>query len=168
MNFVKLIQFTTLYTGEFLNATKQALGRGLLDAPDRAGLQSPLSDMLAVAALKGDVSPTASECRGFLHLYHAGFLVMAPEFDLIGILEAASMPNITSPTVKRGLAIAVVTGTLEQWKSAIIRGASRSSELEIRQTYNNVYLEFTRIGVSQAFDLKSVDTQDSTVYLEQK
>jgi hypothetical protein len=69
--------------------------------------------------------------------------------------------------VERGINMIFVSGTLAQWRDAMIRGSTKEVTKETRHTFNLIYTEFKNVGVSGVFDLTTRDhPRDQTFLLE--
>jgi len=118
--------------------------------------------------MKAAVKASATSVIPYMHLFHAGFIIAADERDCAEILELASMPSVVTPSIKRGISVMFVAGTLTQWRDAILKGCQRELSTEVRHTFNLVYTEFKNIGLEGAFNFKSISGRDRTFLLEFK
>jgi len=167
MSGVALVQFSELNLEKFLTLGRQGLDRSLSTVADSGGVDPPLHHMLCVASMKADVRPTAEACRPYLNLFHAGFLVVADERDFAEVFEISGMPSLMVPTVERGLSMAFISGTLSQWKDAVLRGCQKEVSRDVRDLYNNVYSEFKKLRLAGIFESQQRELRDQTFYLEQ-
>jgi len=152
--------------GKFLPIGREALDRSLSAAADASGKSPPLHHMLCVAALKDSGSRIKDEgCTPYLNMFHAGFVIGADERDCAEILEVVGMPSIMVESVQRGLNLMFITGTLEQWRTALIRGSQPEARLEVRLTFNQIHSKFKSIGLSAVLDLKSKPHSDKQTYV---
>jgi len=163
---VVLVQFSDLDLKSFLPACRQATGRKMSASADAKGHTPPLHHMICVAAMKNeDAGPR--DCIQYKQFFQAGFLVVADSRDMPEILEVASMPSVLVDTIDRDLSMAFVTGTLSQWRDALVRGCSKSTSRTTRKIFTAVYSKFKSIGVASIFDLKSTThSVDNTLLLE--
>jgi len=169
---VSLIQQPAIDFGKFLGLTHEALGYSLASSADKS--QRPMSDAerflsclnsmtnsQATAALNASLTPDL--------LTHVSFSVLlaADDRDLLGILQAASgMPFVVSDTRARGIQIAVITGTLAQWRDAVICGTQRGGAIQgcfclIHDQFNdvglNVWKDCVRKGADKLFYLTNAE-----------
>lgn len=95
---------------------------------------------------------------------------MADERDLIDILEAASgLPVVTTETLARNVMLAILTGTLAQWRDAIVSGSTREAEYNVRATFCQIMSLFEQGGLGKVWkDYQSKPLEDNTFYLEYK
>lgn len=168
MSGVALVQFSYLDLGKFIKIARLTLDKNPASTPDSAGFDPPLHHALCVAALMGDISPKSEECRDILSLLQAGFMFAVDDRYTAEVLSVASMASILVPTVERGVELAFVSGTLLQWREALVRGSSRKVSMAVRDIYNKVFREFKTARLSGAFDLKIVQQPDQTFLLEYK
>lgn len=165
-----LAMFSQLNTNMLLPLMRQALGRSISAAADKANFEPPLHHMFCVATMKEpDVKLTAAAVKPYLNLFHAGFIIAADERDFAEILEVASMPALLVDTLQRGTKCAYVAGTVAQWRDALLRGGVSTVSSETRHIYNDIYREFSRLGLSAAMELAAVNERpDRTFLIEHK
>jgi hypothetical protein len=170
MSGVALVQFSEVDLRKLLLLCRQSLDRGVADSADAAGCEPPLHHMLCIAAMKTpDVKANAEAVRPYMNLFHAGFIIAADERYCAEILELASMPSIMIPSIERDVSVMFISGTLSQWREAILKGCQKEVSRESRHTFNMIYTEFKNVGLAGAFSFKSKDhTRDQTFLLEYK
>jgi len=126
---------------QLLAIAQQALGYSLAAAIDASPVQrTELERFVSCLAAMHDEPP------GLKLLSHAtvSVLVAAEEGEMLSLLEQCELPFVVADTTKRGIQLAVITGTLEQWKAAIDRGAElRSLFLENNLNLWYDYLRLT-------------------------
>lgn len=103
-------------------------------------------------------------------LYHVSFsiLVMADEFDTIGILEcAAGMPFVSVETQVRGGQLSLISGTLAQWRDAVVTGTRQTGA--IKHLYCQVMSHFEAVNLNPWSDFsKKFDREGGLFLLEDK
>jgi hypothetical protein len=100
-------------------------------------------------------------------LTHVSFsvLTVAAEADIIDILECCSgMPFMPAETKLRGALVAVLTGTMQQWRDAVVTGSLHAQPV-IRQGFNQVHDLFVRVGLSSIWNDYEQRPQDDGTYL---
>lgn len=167
---VMLIQQPAVDFERFLALAHQALGYSPATAADnsRRVLSEAERFLSCLAALRDPKAPA-----GLLPslLTHVSFslLCAADERDLPDILEcAAGMPFVKADTTMRGVQIAVITGTLAQWRDAVKTGSSGSVQPNARACFNKVYTMFVKHGLNVWGDLQVRPGHDQTFFLEDK
>lgn len=165
-----LAMVSQLDTNMLLPLMRQATGRSIAAAADKAGFDPPLHHLACLACMKEpEIKLTAAAVKPYLNLFHAGFIIAEDERDMAEILEVSSMPAIMIDTVERGLRCAFVSGTMSQWRDALLRGGVSSVGSPTRRLYNDIYREFSRVGLSPAMDLTvSQERPDRTFLIEYK
>jgi len=167
MSGAVLVSFTKLDTPKLLTLGRKMFERSLSEAADRVDSNPPLHDMLCIASMnEPDLKPSASACVPYTNLFHAGFIIVADERDMAEILSICGLPCVMVETVERGVCTVFVAGLISQWKNAILRGCVKSVSRETRHTFNMLYGEFNKLGLTPLFEAKKVERQDHTFLLE--
>jgi len=154
----------------FLGLSKQALGRSIVSKVDAA--ERDMSDAEKfISCLGAMLSPKIS--AGFIPslLNHVSFSIFvgAETRDMLDILQcAASMPFVAVDTIAGSVQIAVITGTLAQWRDAVKSGSEPTAELPVRQCFNKVYALFKAADLNVWSDFRAKQANDQTFYLEDK
>jgi hypothetical protein len=170
MSGVALASFTAVRPDIVLSLTRKALGRSVSAVADSAGYEPPLHHMMCIAAVKEpDLKKSAASVKPYLNLFHAGFLIAADERDFAEILEIAGLPCVLVDTQARDIKLAFITGSVSQWKDALLRGCITTVGSEPRRVYNLIYKEFGKLGLGPAMELfASQERPDKTFLLECK
>jgi len=104
-------------------------------------------------------------------LSHVSFsvLLVADERDLIDMIEAASgMSIVTADSVSRGVMLAVLTGTLAQWRDTVKTGSHPTAQYNVRSACCDIMRQFDERGLSVWKDLTVKPLNDHTFYLEDR
>jgi hypothetical protein len=115
-NFM-LIQSPSPDFAKLLTLSQQALGYNVAEDIDASPIERSDAErfLSCLAAMQ-----ERGVCPGFApHLLsHVSFsvLVAADEQDMLGIVEKGEMPFVVINTMVRGVQLAVISGTLAQWK----------------------------------------------------
>jgi hypothetical protein len=151
----------------FLGVALKTLGHSLAATADASGLQ--LSDagrfLSCLASLR---SPKAGVELNLKLLPHVSFsvLIVADELDMMDILEcAAGMPFVTAETIIRGVLLVIVTGTLIQWRAAVIAGSSCDVEPTVRFVFNRLHGLFKDERLDVWGDFRQRPAHDQVTYL---
>ena len=159
------IDFKTL-----LGLSSEALGykpteksdAGLLDVSDTERFIS------ALAAIRDPKSPAGLIAGLLTHVSFSVFLA-CEERDMIDVLQsAAGMPFVVADTVARGVQVAVISGTLAQWRDAVSNGSTLTTEGEVRLCFNRIHSLFEGAGLDVWTDFRVHPAEDATFYLEDK
>lgn len=164
-----LIQQPSIDFTKFLGLSHQALGRSPAKAVD--GSRAKHSDaerfLSCLAALRDPNAPIGLSPNLLTHVSFSVFIA-ADERDLIDILEAAAgMPFVQAETQIQYAHIAIVTGTLAQWRDAVRSGASTQAEPNVRLCFNKIMGLFEQAGLNVWTDMVK-KTLGPTFFLEDK
>lgn len=137
------IDFTT-----FLGLAYEALGYNIAGAADASHRQLADAEkfLFCLAELKGEDG--AVTCNLLSHVSFS-VLIVADERDLLDILErASSISFVRADTTAPGVNVAVLTGTLAQWRNAIAAGTSGIAPPSVRTCFSKILLLFDRAGLT--------------------
>lgn len=163
------IFWTTADWGPYLLAAKKALGRDLLGGYQRSTLASILVSLVSLRD-EETITPSEAIMRSGFVLKHASlsFMVMTVPEALLAILEDTDLV-VTSVNGGPGLRLAVVTGDLERWKEAVIRGCSRGADRSLRAFTSACLPYLEQQGLSLIWsDYQKEMSPDGTVLLLEK
>jgi hypothetical protein len=166
---VLLISKPSIELPTFLSLCEEVLGYSPARSADRAGLTGAPHLLACLTAFKDqDATPTVKGGRDVYNLIHFTFVVAADETDMAPILEAMNgMPFALTETRIRGVQVALVTGSLLEWKQAILRGCRQDQPEFIRVCFDKIYLQFQHLGLADAFGRLTKKAQNNGVfYLE--
>jgi hypothetical protein len=143
------VDFTT-----FLGVATQVLGYSpseQVDANQRQ-LHEAEKFMSCLAAMK-DASAKVGLSPHLLAHVSFSVLITADERDMQDILEYCSgMPFVIADTVARSVQVSVVTGTLAQWRSAVISGCQPTVEPTVRMLFNRIVSLFESVNLNVWMD----------------
>jgi hypothetical protein len=139
------IDFTT-----FLGASTQALGYSPSSQADASHRQLHDAEkfMSCLAAMKDQNAPVGVSPHLLTHVSFS-VLIMSDERDMQDILELCSgMPFVITDTVARSIQAAVVTGTLAQWRDAVLSGCQTHVEVTVRGLFNHILSLFESVNLN--------------------
>ena len=146
-------------TGRNLSAKADASTRDLSDAERFISCLAAIRDPQAAAVFVPSL---------LTHVSFSLFLA-ADEGDMIDILQAAAgMPFVMAETIANNVKIAVITGTLAQWRDAVTSGSTPSALMPVRQCFNKIYALFEAAGLDVWTGFRAKSAPDQTFYLEDK
>jgi|GEM_PF-3363368 len=167
MSGVALVQFSDVDLKTLLPIGREAFDRNLAANADSQGHEPPLHHMLCVAGIKNPQAKTAEDTRPYANLFHAGFLIACNDRDAAEILEVSGMPSVMVETVERGYTALFISGSVAQWREAVLRGCQPEVSRNTRQVYNSVFTKFKSMGLAGLFNVKSKPSRrDQTFLLE--
>ena len=134
----------------FLTITHDALEYSIASAADASHRKMVDAEkfMSCLAGFKeefGEITPNL--------LSHVSFsvLVIAEEGDLLDILERTAMAFVRAETTAAGVNLAVITGTLAQWRDAVAAGTDEATPPTVRTCYSKILLLFDRAGLTSVW-----------------
>jgi len=137
------IDFTTL-----LGITHEALRRNIASAADASHRRLSLSEkyLTCLASLRNEETTSISNSLSHVSF---GVLVIADDRSLLDILQQTlGMSFVQAETVAPGMNMAVLTGTLEQWRDAVAAGTDRTASPAVRTCYSKILLLFDHAGLT--------------------
>jgi hypothetical protein len=152
---VVLIQQPSIDFSTFLGLSHQALGRSPARAVDASNRKhSDTERFLSCLASLRDSKATIGLTPNLLTHVSFSVFIAADERDLLGLLEAAAgMPFVQAETNQQYVNIAVVTGTLAQWRDAVKSGSSPNVEPNVRICFNRILGLFEQAGLNVWTDM---------------
>ena len=122
-----LIQVPSIDFRTFIGLSHKVLGRSPAAPSDacRRELSDAERFLSCLAALRDERAPVGLSPHLLQHVSFSAF-IGADERDMLEILQlCAAMPFVVVETIVRGVQAAVVTGTLSQWRDAVVSGCSQ-------------------------------------------
>lgn len=152
----------------FLKLAEEALGYSPSEVCDKA--RRPLSEserfLSCLSALK-DRNSEAGLSPNLLHHVSFSALIACDERDLIEVMEVASGIHFTTAdSLFRGLMIAVASGSLGQWKQAVVAGLRLGGS--IHALYGSIMTQFEGCGLNVWGDYERKRDRDNQLYLEDR
>jgi len=169
---VRLVSSPAIDFSGFLPACKHALGYSLTKAADVSSYEMTDTQRFLwyLAAFRDKnvrVGPVLSSCL----LPHLSFsiFVAADERDMPGILQCCSgMPFLVADTVDSSVRAAVITGTLAQWRDAVVSGSVGDAEPTVRAGFNKIHSLFKGMNLNVWSDYTTREASGGTFLLEHK
>lgn len=100
-------------------------------------------------------------------LTHVSFsvLTVSSDDDMMDILESCSGMSFTyAETRVRGVLVAVITGTMQQWRDAIVTG-TKHQQSTIRAGFNQLHDLFVQVGLCSIWNDYEQKPQDDGTYV---
>ena len=162
-----IIQQSELDTPTFLAACTEILGYSPAKRADEQGHRGIEHSLGCLSAFRiRDAKPGAEAAAAVYDLMSVGCLIVADEQDMPDILEVAAMPFAYTETQRRGIQVAFVSGTLRQWRTAILRGCKQDSEYHVRACFDTIYLQFRSADLASMLNRSQRNLNDNTFLLE--
>lgn len=160
---VALIQRPNVDFAKFLTVTREALGYSPAKAADASRVK--LSDterfISCLDALRNPESVPGLR-EDLLSHVQFGVLFAVDERDLVEVLEVAQMQFVTTETRIRGVSMGVISGTLAQWRDAVIRGTQKTGA--VQAMYCRVLAAFESDGIKLWAHCKRMPSPDPRLF----
>lgn len=153
----------------YLMSVKQALGRSVTEQLDiyKMPAETLASFLVTLGSFKyPEERPNEilSDAGPILRHVHYGFLVLGSPSLLFEIMENTDLDVLTVEAIRGRLA--VVTGNLQQWRTAIINADAGHDLLSFT---NECLIHFEKIGLGQLWiNYRKVSQTDGTFLLRSK
>jgi len=159
---------------QFYRLTQSVLGRSTTRGLDAAG-RSP-GDLASFVSCLGEMqtpgcSPTSvlEEPGSLLRHLYFGVLGVCPDDALQFVNLNSGLAAAVVATAERGYSLALITGSLEDWRVATICCCVDRSPQWVRMLFNQVLLHFEQIGLQRVwFGYHKVQLPDSSFRLEHR
>lgn len=131
----------------FLSLTHEALGYNIAGEADASHRKMVDTEkfLSCLAVLKDRAGEITSDL-----LSHVSFtvLVVTDARHLFGILDVASGMSFVRAMTAPNAEIAVISGTLRQWRNAVASGTKETAPPTVRACYSKILLLFDRAGLT--------------------
>jgi hypothetical protein len=147
-----------------LSLVKRGLNKSLKIDDLRLSPDHPLAQLATLTDLKG-VACNFSNLGSLLRHEHYTYLVHCKERDMFELVWESGLAVTTDPDNEIG----IVSGNLQQWRSAILDGCSESALDSFREFTNLILVDLETRGLSQIFsNYRKAALKDSTFKLLEK
>jgi hypothetical protein len=143
------IDFTTL-----MSLTHEAMGYNIARAADSSYRQMVDAEkfLTCLAAFKEFKEEAGEIAPNLLAHVSFGVLVIAEGLDLLDILDQTlGMAFTRGETSVSNVNMAVISGTLAQWKTAVACGTNKDAPPTVRACYSKILLLFDRAGLTSVW-----------------
>lgn len=155
---------------DFLKASRIALGRNITSVIDRKKLPLGRSDsfITAMGEMKIAGEDTIQNAGPVLdHIFYS-FMIIADMITMFDLMEQTPL-KVYSVEAKNGIYLAVVSGTLMQWRESILNGCSKTATYEMRLIMDKCMYHLEKDGLSKIWsDYRKTMMKDKTFFLETK
>jgi len=161
-----LIQVPSIDFRTFIGLSHKVLGRSPAASSDacRRDLSDAERFLSCLAAMRDERAPVGLSPHLLKHVSFSAF-IGADERDMLEILQLAGMPFVVVETIVRGVQAAVLTGTLSQWRDAVVSGCGKAAPTPVRHCFNKLYGLFAATGLNVWGDFTPRSQTDQTFLL---
>jgi hypothetical protein len=161
-----LIQVPSIDFRTFIGLSHKVLGRSPSATSDacRRELSDAERFLSCLAAMRDEKAPVGLSPHLLKHVSFSAF-IGADERDMLEILQLAGMPFVVVETIVRGVQAAVVTGTLAQWRDAVVSGCAKGAPTPVRHCFNKLHGLFASAGLNVWQDYTPRSNPDQTYLL---
>ncbi len=102
-------------------------------------------------------------------LTHVSFsvLIAIDDREMLDVLTCCSkMPFVVADTVARGIQAAVITGSLSQWRRAVLSGCRMDAQQPVRELFNRILTLFEAACLDVWADCRRREGPGNTLLLE--
>ncbi len=100
--------------------------------------------------------------RSILRHLSFSFLCVAATDTIQESLERTFLDHVVFDTIRRGFSGAIISGTVSNFKDAITECCDSTSNTDIRELYNQIYLLLQRSGLRRIWDAQTKKITDGT------
>ena len=165
---VKPIARTAVDWQQFLIAAKELLGRSLTAELDARNMRT--DDLAAYIASLGELESEGASPASILRA--PGYLLGHVSYSFLVVTDRKLLYIVAATSDLRIVGTercAVISGSLEVWRSAIINGCTGRESMDLRLLYDKCLLYFERDGLGQLWsNYQKVSEPDRTFRLLEK
>ena len=163
-----LIQKPAIDFTQFLGSSHEMFGYTLSAKADSS--QKQLTDterfLSCLAAMQDEEAPVSLPPN---LLTHVSFSVLAAidDREMLDVLTCCSkMPFVVADTTARGVQAAVITGSLSQWRRAVLSGCRAEAQPSVRELFNKILSIFEAACLNVWTDCRRRAGPGNTLLLE--
>lgn len=163
---VALVSEMVINRAVFMPAAREMTGENHVTVVDMNPCLTHLVEDMTILEHFADTNMGMSTAVTYLGFLVGGFDEDIDEF----IAYTRGMPHLhTNRIVQRGVRSCVVTGSIDQWRTATILGCNAPAMSPVRAAFNDIYKIMIQKGLSKVFEgYRTVDSSHGTFLLERR
>lgn len=151
----------------YLTVAMKVLGHSLASAADASPhCLTVVSRFLScLSAMKDSEAEVGLNPKLLAHVMYS-VLIVADEPDVLDVMECTGgIPFVTTETIARGVLLAIMSGSLAQWKLAIVAGSTPEMPSSVRYAFNQIQKQFQSEGINLWADYRQRQAADQVTFL---
>lgn len=148
-----------------LMPSAKTLGPALKQITQKSYKDDTLEDFLGTLASLSDRDITD---RSILRHLSFSFLGVAAADTVQESLERTHLDHIIFDTIRRGFTGFILSGTVSNFRDAILECCDSTSTTDIRELYNEIYLQLQRAGLRRIWSTQTKKITDGTFSVSKK
>ncbi len=168
---VLMISKSTVDFTSLLKATKELLGRSISQGLDSVNIE--VKDLASFVCILDEFMSEASnpltslrDAGDLLKHIHFVFLVIMDHILYVELLETSGLSFSTTTTIQPSIVASIVSGTLIEWRTAVINMSTGRESYFARIAMNAIMKSIERAGLSGLWSNYRKDVMvDSTIKL---
>lgn len=153
----------------FLTLTSKFLGRSVTKTIDHQSfnLKDSISYLIAFSEFEEELNGVPSDFECVLKHFNFSFLVLCSKDLLLEVSTASDLKISFTESISEILICSIISGNLQEWRTAIINGTSDRSTFIVRNFFDKIFLEFDKLGLGCLWSKYSkIQMSDSTFRLK--
>lgn len=163
-----LIQRPSIDFTQFLGASHEMFEHSISAKIDASHKQLTDTErfLSCLAAMQDEGAPVSLPPNLLTHVSFS-VLVAIDDREMLDVLTCCSkMPFVVADTVVRGVQAAVITGSLSQWRRAVLAGCRQEAQPSVRELFNKILAIFESACLNVWTDCKRRAGPGDTLLLE--
>jgi hypothetical protein len=151
----------------YLAVAMKVLGHSPASAADASPHQLTTASrfLSCLAAMKNSEAEVGLNPKLLAHVMYS-VLVVADEPDILDMMECTGgMPFVTTETIARGVLLAIMSGSLAQWKLAVVAGSTPEMSPGVRFAFNQIQKQFQSESINLWADYQQRQAADHVTFL---
>ena len=164
---VLIIQRPDVDFPAYLAVAMKVLGHSPASAADASShrLTTASRFLSCLAAMKDTKAEVSLNPKLLAHVMYS-VLIVADEPDVLDIMECAGgMPFVTTETIARGVLLTIMSGSLAQWKHAVVAGSTPEMSPGVRYAFNQIQKQFQSESINLWMDYRQRQAADNVTFL---
>jgi len=151
----------------YLAIAMKVLGHSPASAADASShrLTTASRFLSCLSAMKNSEAGVGLNPKLLAHVMYS-VLIVADELDVLDVMECTGgMPFVSTETIARGVLLAIMSGSLAQWKLAIVAGSTPEMTPGVRYAFNQIQKQFQSEGINLWAGYRQQQAADNVTYL---
>ena len=164
---IRIIQRPDVDFSTYLAVAMKVLGHSPASAADASPhcLTAASRFLSCLSAMKDSEAEVGLNPKLLAHVMYS-VLIVADEPDVLDVMECTGgIPFVATETIAGGVLLAIMSGSLAQWKLAVVSGSTFEMSPGVRYVFNQIQEQFQSEGINLWTDYRQRQAADQVTFL---